>query len=317
MSKLIPVKYHKRNYPRNIEVNVHEVAGNFDVEEFSVNTPYSLHTEYSYGKREFNSKNIKGLAGITSAQKGKIPQLWYNKEWAKDFFIFIERLIGSNKPPEVLEIHPPFNDYCCSFEQFIKIFRVFYGEFYKKYSTTKIFIENRCGTLYKGGNFLLSTYSDVLEFCNVLSNRNNSDINLKVVLDYPQIFSAIIEEDKKISMDNLEGAVEKIKLFNQELEKHREVIGGFHMWGKCKDKNGEWAAHAGNFDTFFSNNKKLKKEFLSSVFSTFNDDIERYFVPEVNSGEKDLHSIVADIKKAGFIFPSPQQPSPIHVFLPQ
>ena len=39
-----------------------------------------------------------------------------------------------------------------------------------------------------------------------------------------------------------------------------------------------------------------------SVFSTFNDDIARYFVPEVNSGESDLHSIVNDLEQEGFIF---------------
>jgi hypothetical protein len=299
MSRLIPVKYHKLNYPPHIEVNICEVAGNFDVEKLSVNTPYSLHTEYSYGPREFNSKFVCDLKNITSAQIDNIPQLWCNEMWAEEFFIYIKRLIGK-KPPEVLEVHPPFNDYCDTFDQFLKTFNVFYDIFKSKYSTTTILIENRFGTMYKGGKFLLSTCSDISEFCRVLSN---SDIDLKIVLDYPQIFSAIIDENNKISTDNLEGAVEKIKLFNQELKKYREVIGGFHMWGKLK-KGNRWVPHAGNFNTFFSNNNDLKHEFLSSVSSTFNDDIERYFVPEVNSGEDDLHSIVADMEQEGFVFTS-------------
>jgi len=75
------------------------------------------------------------------------------------------------------------------------------------------------------------------------------------------------------------------------------------MWGKCKDKKGKWVSHSGNFDTLFSDNNELKKEFLSSVFSTFNDSIARYFVPEINSGENDLHSIVADMEEEKrFIF---------------
>jgi hypothetical protein len=31
MSKLIPIKYHKRNYPFGIEPQIREVAGHFDV----------------------------------------------------------------------------------------------------------------------------------------------------------------------------------------------------------------------------------------------------------------------------------------------
>ncbi|MCL1932076.1 MAG: hypothetical protein FWF55_09690 [Treponema sp.] len=298
MSRLIPVKYHKLNYPFHIETNICEIAGNFDIEKISTNTHYSLHTEYSFGARAFCSNVLKHLDNITSAKKNNIPQLWFNREWAKDFFIFIELLIGSNKPPEVLEIHPPFNDYCTSFDQFLNIFRVFYDIFKSRFPATTIVIENRFGTMNKEGKFLLSTSSDVLKFGEILSN---SDIDLKIVLDYPQIFSAIINEDKEIGMDNLEGAMEKIESFNEELKKHREVIGGFHMWGKLK-KGNRWIPHAGNFDTFFSNNDDLKHEFLSSVFSTFNDGIDRFFVPEVNSGQDDLHSIVADMEKEGFIF---------------
>ena len=297
MSRLIPVIYRNINFPSKIKANIHEVAGNFDVEKLSVDVPYSLHTEYSYGGREFNSKIIKDLKHITKAQKNKIPQLWYNKEWAKDFFKFIKRIIGSNKPPEVLEIHPPFNDYCDTFDQFLKTFNVFYEKFNKKYPTTKILIENRFGTRYKGGKFLLSTCCDILEFCKVLKREK---INLKIVLDYPQLFSAEINEDK-LKMDDIKLEKEKIISFNLELKKYKALIGGLHMWGKIKNGN-VWTPHAGNFNTFFSNNKKLKKEFLSSVSSTFNDRIARYFVPEINSGQKDLHSIVADMESAKFIF---------------
>ena len=295
MTRLIPVKYGEINYPPHIKTNICEIAGNFDKEEFSANIPYSLHTEYSYGKREFNSKIFKHLENITSAQKGNIPQLWYNKEWAKDFFIFIELLIGSNNSPEVLEIHPPFNDYCDTFDQFLKTFNVFYDIFKSKYPATTILIENRFGTMYKGGKFLLSTSSDVLNLGEILIN---SDIDLKIVLDYPQIFGA-----EQINLDKLnDKELENITRFNKKLEKYKKVIGGFHMWGKRKSETEKWVAHMGNFDTFFSNNNELKHKFLNSVLSTFNDGIARYFVPEVNSGEKDLYSIVADMEKEHFIF---------------
>jgi hypothetical protein len=293
MSRLIPVKYHKKNYPIHIEARIHELAGNFDKEELLVDSPYSLHTEYSYMPRKFESKIIKDLVHITSAQRDGVPQLWYNEKWGNDFFIFLERLIDSNNPPEVLEIHPPFNDYCNSFDQFLNTFNVFYNRFANRYPTTIILIENRCGTLYKGGRFLLSTCSDILDFCDILSN---SDIDLKLVLDYPQILSAEL-----VKMDDVK--LDKVKKFNLELSKYKEIIGGFHMWGKRKSEKGNrWTPHTGNLNTLFSNNDQLKHDFLNSIFTTFNDDIDRYFVPEVNSGEDDLHSIVTDMEQEGFVF---------------
>ena len=304
MSRLIPVIYRNMNYPFHIEANIHELSGNFHKEKLIVNSPYSLHTEPSSVPKTFCSKIVNDLEHIKEAQRGNIPQLWRSEEWANEFFIFIEWLIDSNIPPEVLEIHPPFNDYCKSFIDFLDIFKVFYDEFKAKYSATTIVIENRFGTRYKGGKFLLSTYSDVLEFCSILSKSN---IKLKIVLDYPQLFSAEVIPHKKKEENwmgpNPSQLVKKIELFNQDLEQYKEVIGGFHMWGKLK-KGNRWIPHAGNFNTFFSNNNDLKREFLSSVSSTFNDDIERYFVPEVHSGESDLHSIVTDMEQEGFTFTS-------------
>jgi len=309
MTKLIPVKYRKIDYPDKITANIYEVAGNFDRENIDVSTPYSLHTEYSFEEREFNTNIIKDLTYIKEAQKNKIPQLWFNKNWTKEFFIFIDRLIDVNEAPEVLEIHPPYNEYCSSFEQFFEIFKVFYEEFKRKekYKFTKIVIENRFGTKNNSGKFLLSTCDDVLKFCELL---NKSDIDLKIILDYPQLFSVVYstnkEKQKELKKKGImidEEILEKIILFNQDLKKYRKIIGGIHMWGKRINKKGEWSPHFGNFNTLFSKNNYLKKKFLESVKDTFNDDIPRYFVPEVN-GRNDLHSIVNDMIEEGFIFES-------------
>jgi hypothetical protein len=220
----------------------------------------------------------------------------------------------------VLEIHPPFNnypifkdcklsarkfDYCKAFKIFLDIFDVFFNQFNEKYTKTTILIENR-GSNWDG-RFLLSRPSDVLEFACIL---HNSDSGLKIVLDYPQIFSAVYistnnEKKKELRKKGImidDEILEKVISFNNELKKYKKVIGGIHMWGKSKDENGNWVSHAGNFNNLFSNNNNLKHEFLNSVFSIFNDDIERYFVPEVNSGESDLHSIVTDMENEGFIF---------------
>jgi hypothetical protein len=293
-------------YPSHIEANIYEVSGNFyKKKKLVVKSPYSLHTEPSFDSETFNSKIVNDLKYINEAQKDNIPLLWHSEEWANDFFAFIEWLIGdSNESPDVLEIHPPYKDYCRSFGQFLKIFRVFYDEFHEKHSATTIVIENRFGTRYKGGKFLLSKCCDILEFCKVLKREK---INLKIVIDYPQLFSAEVIPSKK-KEENWMGAnpselLEKIIKFNLDLKKYKDVIGEFHMWGKLKNKDGKgWKPHAGNFDTFFSDNKVFKHEFLSSVFSTFNDDTPRYFVPEVISGIDDLRSIVAAMDKEHFIF---------------
>jgi hypothetical protein len=314
MAILIPIKDGRRNYPSQITANLQEISGDFAIEKkLSVDFPYSLHTESSHSihirrkkKITFNTKIITDFKIIASAQRNGIPQLWYNVEWSNEFFEFINWLVDSSIPPEILEIHPPFIDYCNSFDDFLDIYKNFQKIFYEKYNNTKVVIENRCGTLYKDeygkeGKFLLSTCNDILKFAEIL--YNNLDIRLNIVIDYPQIFSAIIIEDNKINMDNLEGAVEKIKSFNNDLKKYRTVISGLHMWGKQKNKNGKWNPHSGDFDTFFSNKDSLKSDFLDSVFDTFNDEIPRYFIPEVYLGsQRDLHSIVTDMENTGFIF---------------
>ena len=57
-----------------------------------------------------------------------------------------------------------------------------------------------------------------------------------------------------------------------------------------------------DLNDFFSNNDKLKEDFIKSIISTFDDDKMRFFVPEVNSSEEDLQSIIVDLQKYGVIF---------------
>ena len=71
---------------------------------------------------------------------------------------------------------------------------------------------------------------------------------------------------------------------------------------KEKSVKGRWTPHTGNLNTFFSNNELLKSEFILSINKTFNDDKPRYFVPEVNSGEEDLQSIIYDLLNFNVIF---------------
>ena len=85
--------------------------------------------------------------------------------------------------------------------------------------------------------------------------------------------------------------------FNNNIKQYISYIGGFHLWGKRKSQTGRWTSHNGNLNTFFSNNDLLKDEFINSVIGTFDDNMVRYFVPEVNSSEEDLQSIINDLLK--------------------
>lgn len=295
--KLIPVKYHKKDYPAPIQPMLIEVAGNLDSKPIDVNQPYSLHTEYSYMKRKFDSHLLEGLEELKNASHNGIPQLWKSREWSREYAVFIERLVGNSIPPEVIEIHPPFLDYCGSISIFWERYLIFYHEIKAVFPDTKILLENRCGTTYSKSAFLLSTCEDVLAFCRFLADSHGE---LGLIVDYPQLFSA-----EKIKMDQIK--LDKILLFNQELKSYVNTVGAIHLWGKQKRKSkksesSRWTPHCGDLNTFFSGEQDKKDAFLASVKNTFDDETERYFVPEVNTTEEDLQSIINDLVSAGIIF---------------
>ena len=85
----IYVKYHKKKYPEDITPDLVEVAGHFDKDKIDEAENYSLHTEYSYGKRKFSSELIKKYPELCEANKKEIPQLWKSKKWAEEFAHFV------------------------------------------------------------------------------------------------------------------------------------------------------------------------------------------------------------------------------------
>ncbi len=290
--KLVPITYHNKKYPSGIVSLIDEVAGNLDKDKIEPTRAYSLHTEYSHMPRKLNNQLINKFPKLKTSHNEYVPELWKDEEWSREFAYFIIELIGKNKSPEIIEIHPPFSNYCTNFDDFFNRYQIFESIILEKYPNVKIFIENRCGTFYKGGKFLLSKTKSIVSFLEELQKRK---MRLKLVLDYPQVFSAEL-----IKMDNIK--LEKIIEFNREIKPYRENIGGFHLWGKKKSKLGRWTPHTGDLNTFFSNNEEMKKEFIKSIIDTFDDDTIRYFVPEVNSSEDDLQSIVSDLIKYGIEF---------------
>lgn len=123
--KLVPITYHSKKYPAGIISEIDEIAGNFEKYLIKPQRKYSLHTEYSHMRRKLDNQLINKYCELKKSEKDNIPQLWKNKEWANQFANFIVELVGNNIPPEIIEIHPPFNAYCSTFSDFFDVYEEF------------------------------------------------------------------------------------------------------------------------------------------------------------------------------------------------
>lgn len=57
----------------------------FLVDKTQVDTPYPLHTEYSYMRRKFDNKIVSKYNEICNANNKGIPMLWYSEKWSVEF----------------------------------------------------------------------------------------------------------------------------------------------------------------------------------------------------------------------------------------
>jgi len=83
------IEYNGIPYPEGYVSKIKEVAGHLDKEEIEKTECYSLHTEYSYGKRKLDSPILEKYDILREANKGGVPQLWKSEEWAKEFAEFV------------------------------------------------------------------------------------------------------------------------------------------------------------------------------------------------------------------------------------
>ena len=275
------VKYHAQDYPAEIPLRIEEIAAHFDVQTVSGSLEWSLHTEYSYGKRNLNTDLIHRFPELCSAHKEGVPQLWKNKEWAIEFAAFIQELVGSNKEPKLIEIHPPFSDYS-SIQAFVDVYAAFEDAIATAFPNTEILIENRCGSVYHGGRFVVSKLRDVFLLCEAIEKQG---LKLRVALDIPQIYTA----------HNAKAEKEYLALLEQT-KFVKQFIGGVHLWGKRKSDLGRKVSHCGDLTSYFENDQ-VKEAFLLTFSNCFNDSNPRKMVLEVNSGNADLRSIIKDLRK--------------------
>lgn len=316
MPKLIPVAYNRKKYPPEIMPKLIEIPAHFDCKPLSdTEMEYSLHTEYSYNKRNFISDACAGFKAIRAADEGGVPKLWFNKEWVSDFLCFLVNFVGNNKPPKIIEIHPPFDDYCPTIEKFIEIYKDFEKEVLSIWPKVLILLENRSGTKYRNGNFLISNLGDLKQLIIMIEAHH---LELRIALDIPQLFQAH-------NLDFFRGRDLQNGLLRilDELYAIRDYIESIHIWGKCIGKNNRPSSHMGTLDSYFgmipckeisaqfvSNSKTealeyvadLKSIFLKELYRLFDDGKVRYFLPEVNSKNEHLFSIVKDLQDAGFEF---------------
>lgn len=282
------VKYHRREYPPSIPINIEEIAGHFDVKSTNSTMDYSIHTEYSYGKRKFLNKNLAMLDLIVSSNKKGVPQLWKCETWAEEFAKFILRQTRGLSQPKVIEIHPPFDDYVEGIKSFILIYKLFEDIIKNEYPNTEIHIENRSGSIYSGGKFVISNLQQLMDLCEQIEKYN---LKLKVAFDIIQLYTA-----HSISLNKKDLIT---KLLN-DATNIRKYIGGVHLWGKKLSKNGRKIAHYGDLNSYFNYDFNLKYEFISTLGELFNDNVCRNLVLEVNSSNNDILSIIEDLSAANF-----------------
>ena len=283
-NKFIFITYNGIPYPCGYKSSIHEIAAHFDKSSIDVTTPYSLHTEYSYGKRSLQTELIHRYPILREANKDGVPQLWRSSDWATSFAQFIVCLTADASSPEIIEIHPPFNDYC-SIESFIEYYSIFSEFLHSKYPNAKIVLENRAGSVYRGGKFLISKASEIAALCETIKTNH---IPLGIVLDFPQLLTAENINPAKFNLHKYNKAIELIA-------EYRDVIKGIHIWGKKKSSTGRWVAHCGDLKTYFAGNEQVIADFIEGISTICNDNTKRFLVPEVNSGHDDLNSIMNDL----------------------
>ena len=280
------VKYHDQKYPAEIPLHIEECAAHMDTVEIKAELNRSLHTEYSYGKRKFNSELMARFPILADTHKNGVSQLWYNAEWSRRSADFVIALSGDDAP-SVVEIHPPFNDYT-NMDNFVENYRAFEDIILERFPQTDILIENRCGSVYKGGKFLISKLSDVEHLCSEIEKR---ELKLQIAYDVPQIYTAHNAKKQSTYIELL-----------QNTKAIRSFIGGVHLWGKRKSASGRLVSHCGDLNSYFTEDTETKTLFLREFCHCFDDGICRKMVLEVNSGNNDLQSIILDLTSTGVKF---------------
>ncbi|MFC2173851.1 hypothetical protein ACFLU6_14670, partial [Acidobacteriota bacterium] len=179
-------------------------------------------------------------------------------------------------------------------EAFLKVYGRFEELVSQRFPGSHLLLENRSGTTYRGGEFIVSGPGSLEELCACIAEQ---ELRLRLALDLPQVFTAV--------GGGQEMTASKIRTTLESLHPCRKFIKSIHIWGKRRSASGRLVSHIGNLDTYFGGNATMKWAFLESLFDLLNDSHPRYVVPEVNSGSADVEAIVYDLLDVGFEFVTP------------
>jgi hypothetical protein len=302
MVKFYPVRYADKEYPRDIKPMIQEVPANFFRQTLDkTELPYlSLHTDPGHRwprDKILSSELLNEFQTIRDRDnmfdKGDyfVSQLWFDEKWSKEFADFLVRMAeGTDKIIKVIEIHPPFDNYCDSLDTFLKIYKVFEKKVLKEFPSAIINIENRCNPKphLKGGKFIVSTNEDIINLAKLIPKH---EVKLQLVIDIPQLLTAHYKR-KSLSESMIREAL-------SPLQGIRGLISSTHIWGS-NIINQKYVPHSGDFNTYIKD-KNVKKFFLEEIYKLFDDDKERYFVPEVNKHIY-VKSIIYDLRSVGIEF---------------
>lgn len=156
-----------------MKCDVKELAGHLDKTSIPDVQRYSLHTEYSFTKRKLDSALIERYPALKESYKN-VPRLWFSEEWAEEFAEFIFDLTDGHPDPEVIEIHPPFRDYCLDFDTFLDRYTVFEDIVLDNFPDTIITMENRAGAQYPT-TFLMTTRRMISQYLWLIRLKDSSN----------------------------------------------------------------------------------------------------------------------------------------------
>lgn len=88
-------------------------------------------------------------------------------------------------------------------DSFLNAYHCFEQRILEEFPDVAIMIENRSGTVYSGGKFILSRIEDLYLLCDRISKNNFS---LRLALDIPQLYTAHDAEE----LDEIVGLLHEV-----------------------------------------------------------------------------------------------------------
>jgi hypothetical protein len=285
-SRLVLLQYGRQTFPDGIVPRMVEVPAHLDIQRISVSSAYSLHTEYSSKPRKFNSPLLDGLDFLKTSRRKEVPELWSSQGWARDFAVFMMRLVAENPAPSQIEIHPPFCSTSSTIDTFLERYEVFEQAIHAVYPDCRIVLENRSGTKHPS-KFLMSDSDSILAMGQALQQ---SSLKLGIALDLPQMFTATYGSKHLVGLEGVP--------LLERLMPIQDRIHTLHLWGR----GAGGGAHGGGLEGVFVNTD-AKQACLKALRDLICDGGSRYLVLEVRRGA-DVASIIQDLEGAGMVIES-------------